>query len=250
MQVFGHRGAAGEAPENTIAGCKHAIERGVQRIEIDLQLSADGQLVVVHDTTVNRTTGAWGRVRDFTAKELYKLNATAAGPLWPGKRQVGIPTLDKLLRATAALKQYQLEVKPGNQRDMHAIAEQLAQRFANKRQAKSVVVTSSNSKLLQRLHELAPHIQRGLVASGKADLDRARRLNLEYFCCHWRLCNAFTVRKAREAGMHVSVWTVNEPALIRKLHALGVDSVISDYPSMALPLVSALQRPTPEQSPD
>ena len=72
MQVYGHRGAAGEAPENTIAGCLHAIERGARYIEIDLRLSSDNQLVVIHDKTLTRTTGKWGKPGKYKASELAK----------------------------------------------------------------------------------------------------------------------------------------------------------------------------------
>ena len=133
MQVYGHRGAAGEAPENTIAGCQHAIQRGVRHIEIDLQFSSDRQIVIVHDGTVDRTTKSKGKVSAHTAQQLKKMEATCFGPHWPGKKQIGIPSLEDLLSATPELKKYQLEVKPGSKRDMRAMAEGLAQRFANNR---------------------------------------------------------------------------------------------------------------------
>jgi len=242
MQVYGHRGAAGEAPENTIAGCLHAIDRGVRRIEIDLQLSADGNIVIVHDSTVNRTTNSKGKVRSFAARELQAMDARQFGPQWPGKQQVGIASLDKLISATEALDKYQLEVKPGPKRDMLRIAEMLAERFPARKQSRRFIITSSNTNILAFIGELAPHLERGIVATNKRDLNTAKALGLQYFCCHWKLCTPAYVRKAQAAGLHVSCWTVNEPSIIRKLYAMRVDSIISDYPSMALPLVSALKR--------
>ena len=85
MKIYGHRGAAGEAPENTLAGFLHAIEYGTQYVELDVQLSADGHLVVIHDSRVDRTTGIAGRVDQFTATELSKMDARQDCPPWPTK---------------------------------------------------------------------------------------------------------------------------------------------------------------------
>lgn len=242
MQLFGHRGAAGEAPENTIAGCLHAIERGVKRIEIDLQLSSDGQIVIVHDDTVNRTTKDKGRVKRFTARQLAAMDARQFGPQWPRKQDAGIPTLEELLQATKALHQYQLEVKPGPKAEMREIAGQLAERFKARREAARVIITSSDAFLLHEVGTRAPWLSRGMVATQGRHLNVAKDLGLQYFCARHTLCSAAMVRRAHAAGMHVSCWTVNEPNEVRRLHKAKVDSVISDYPSMVLPLLSGLER--------
>ena len=96
MLVYGHRGAGGEAPENTIAGCKHAIARGVQYLELDMRLSKDDQLVMLHDDTVNRTTDQQGKVSTYTVAELKKMDARRSGTPWPNKRDTGIVTLDAI----------------------------------------------------------------------------------------------------------------------------------------------------------
>ncbi len=242
MEVYGHRGAAGEAPENTIAGCRHAIERGVRRIEVDLQFSSDEQIVIVHDGTVNRTTNKKGKVSAHTARQLLHMEANRFGPVWPGKKSIGIPSLEKLLRSTPELKKYQLEVKPGSKRDMQKMANMLADRFASKKDAKRIIVTSSNTNVLSFIGELAPHIERGMVATAKGDLKTASTLGLDYFCAHWKLCTPALVKKAQAKGMHVSCWTVNDPGVVKTLYRMGVDSIITDYPSMAIPLVSSLMR--------
>jgi len=243
MQVFGHRGAAGEAPENTVAGCLHGIERGVRCIEIDLQFSSDRQIVIVHDTTVDRTTNCSGRVDSYTARELQHMDARAFGPVWSQKKNAQIPGLETLLRATSELQKYQLEVKPGSRNDMRAMAKKLAERFESKKEAKRIIVTSSNTHVLEFVKEFAPHLQRGMVATSKRDLNTAIKLELDYFCAKWDFCTRLLVRKAHQHDMHMSCWTVNDPEVVRKLYAMGVDSVITDYPSMAIPLVGSLMRP-------
>ncbi len=242
MQVYGHRGAAGEAPENTIAGCLHAIERGARRVEIDLRLSADDQLIVIHDKTLTRTTGKWGKPSRYKASELATMDARADGTPWPRKKNCGIPTLDALLKATDKIKRYQLEVKPDSKAVLKRIAWNLADRFETAEAARKVVVTSSNYFLHKYLADIAPHLKRGLVITRPGSFSNLDELGCDYCSMHWSACNPFTVKQLKKHDIHISVWTVNDAQIIRNLHRIKVDSVITDYPSMAVPLVAALER--------
>ena len=242
MLIYGHRGAAGEAPENTIAGALHAIERGTRYVEIDLQLSGDDQLVVIHDKTLKRTTGVLGKPSDYSARKLATLDARADGPLWPSKKNCGVPTLEAFLQATNKFKGYQLEVKPDTRANIRRVSYHLSERFKTAASAKQVVVTSSSKYLHRCLGEMAPHIRRGMVIWRPADVPTLLELGCVYGALDWSICNQRTVRKLKKAGVHVSVWTVNDAQMIGKLHKMNVDSVITDYPSMAIPLVTALER--------
>jgi glycerophosphoryl diester phosphodiesterase len=242
MHIYGHRGAAGEAPENTIAGCRHGIERGVKRIEIDLRLSADNELVVVHDKTLNRTTDSKGNVSSLRATELGKLDGRGDGPPWPRKKDTGVPTLDKLLDATPELEHYQLEVKSDSRAVMGTIAELLAERFPTASSAEKVVITSSNKIILKLLGEKAPHLQRGIVATNPTTFQAAYELKVDYFCMHWSICHPYFVKDLKRRNIKPSVWTVNDPTIIKNLHKMKVHSIITDYPSMAIPLVGSLER--------
>ncbi|MEH6605398.1 MAG: glycerophosphodiester phosphodiesterase family protein [Pseudomonadales bacterium] len=242
MTVYGHRGAAGEAPENTIAGCRHAIGRGVRQLEIDLRLSAEDELVILHDKTVSRTTNSRGKVSSFTNKQLAKLDARADGPLWPNKVDTGIPTLDALLTATPEVTHYQLEVKPDSVKMMRTIATLLAEKFPDEEAAERVVITSSNSDFHKILRSTAPYLQRGMVASRPNTFKAAVELECHYYCMHWANCNPYFIRQIKKSGMIISVWTVNETQLIKNLHKMNIPSIITDYPSMALPLISSIER--------
>lgn len=242
MAIYGHRGAAGEAPENTIAACRHAIERGVRRIEIDVQLSADQQLVVAHDKSLRRTCAVAGNVADYTAAQLTKLDGRNDGPRWTHKKDTGVPSLDKLLSATPEIEHYQLEVKPDSRRSMLAVAHLLAERLAEPAVAERCVVTSSSAVFLKLLAEQAPQLQRGIVATLPNAYVAAVELGVEYFCMHWSICVPYLVGQLRRRGMKASVWTVNDPQTIKSLHKMRVHSIITDYPSMAIPWVSALER--------
>lgn len=242
MQVYGHRGAAGEAPENTIAGALHAIERGAKYIEIDLQLSADDQLVVIHDKTLKRTAGRWGKPGKYTASEMAKMDAREDGPPWPRKKNCGVPTLEALLKATDKLSGYQLEVKPDSKAKIERVAQHLSERFDTTKAARKMVVTSSSVYLHQCLREIAPHITRGMVITRPDEVATLMELDCLYSAMHWSACDPYTIRKLRKAHVHVSVWTVNDAQMIKNLYKMKVDSVITDYPSMAVPLIGALER--------
>ncbi len=242
MIIYGHRGAAGECPENTIASCRHALARGVKKIEIDLQFAADDEIVIIHDTNVRRTTGARGLVNRLTSTELKKLDARASGPTWPNKRETGVPTLKALLKALPELTAIQLEIKATNRHDNHGILESLGEIFPNGRAAKGMTITCSSTRVLEAARNIVPWINRGYVST----IPDPRPVLDEYECSmlatHWSHCNPWLARSMRRRDVHLSVWTVNDPATIKNLYRMKVDSVITDYPSMAVPLLSSLTR--------
>jgi len=242
MQVYAHRCAAGEAPENTVAACRHAIERGARYLELDLRLSADGQLVVIHDKKVDRTTYDRGPVDNFTTKELAAMDARRSGPPWPRKRGAGIPTLNSILDATPEIKGYYLEVKSDVISTMEDIASLLAERIGSRHILKRVVVTSMDRHALHTVRDLAPRIPIGFISTltdARAVLDEFK---LQHLLLHWSACHPGILRHARNMGVSVAAWTVNDPQIIKALYRLKVDSVITDYPSMALPTVASLMR--------
>ena len=104
--LYGHRGAAGHAPENTLDGFLYARQIGVRAFELDVRFSADDQLVVIHDETLERTTHTIGRVRDFTVAQLNALDACAS---WPNP--AGVPSLVAVLQSHHDLPAFQIEVK-------------------------------------------------------------------------------------------------------------------------------------------
>lgn len=231
--IYGHRGARGEAPENTLPSFQHCLEQGVSRCELDLHLSADGELMVIHDPTLKRTTGQRGKVAERSAAELELLDARAGGPDWA--QPCPIPRLRTLFEH-CPFEHWQLEVKSASRvraaRTVEAIAA-LTREFGL---SHKVTVTSGSRTVLGALQELAPQLERGLVAE-HAWLDPlkvAQRHQCRLLALNWTLCSPERLRKAQHQGLHVSVWTVNEPALMRRLADLGVDSLITDFPGLAI----------------
>jgi glycerophosphoryl diester phosphodiesterase len=239
--VYGHRGARGEAPENTIAGGAHAVARGVRHLEIDLRLSKDEQLVVLHDERLKRTAAAAGKVSDYTAQELAALDARADGPPWPNKRRTGVPSLSALVKALPQVKHWQLELKGGRPRYNDKLAAATVDWLKNNRLP--CVVTSSDTDLLMAVKHQLPRQATGYVSTTADPGEVLERCGCEYLIAHWSTAlDAATLKPLQARGIHISTWTVNDASVIEALYQLKIDSVISDFPSMALPLVATLAR--------
>lgn len=224
-QVWGHRGASGAAPENTLAAFELAVRLGAHGVELDAQRSADGVVVVVHDETVDRTTAGTGRVVDLTADQLAAL---------------GIPTLAQVLdllaptglRVNVELKNG-VEPYPGLVEDVEAVT--AASRLAADAPER-ILYSSFNHRSLARLTELGSRVPRGV-------------LHVEAMVRPWEYAASFgaqalhpmavtvlaeEVALAHEAGMAVHAWTVDDPDAVRLLAAAGVDAVITNVPDVAL----------------
>ncbi|WP_263141782.1 glycerophosphodiester phosphodiesterase [Pseudomonas sp. RIT-PI-AD] len=230
--IYGHRGAKGEVPENTLASFQRCLEHGVRRCELDLHLSHDGELMVIHDPTLKRTTGRRGKVAERDAAELVTYDARLGGP---GALQAcPIPRLEELFER-CPFEHWQLEVKSASRvraaRTVEAIAALAERHGVNDK----VCVTSSSREVLRALQQVAPHLQRGLVAeyAWLDPLKVAANYGCTLLALNWTLCTPERLLKAQKQGLHVSVWTVNEPALMRRLADFGVDSLITDFPGLA-----------------
>ena len=231
--IYGHRGAKGEAPENTLASFKTCLEHGVKRCELDLHLSSDGELMAIHDPTLKRTTDRRGRVVDYTATELVEIDARKGGPGW--LHPCPIPRLETLFEQ-CPFEHWQLEVKSASR--TRAVTTVLAIREMAQRHGllDKVTITSSSREVLRAAAELVPDISRGLVAeyAWLDPLKVAQNYGCQYLALNWTLCTPERLLKAQRQGLHVSVWTVNEPALMRRLADFGADSLITDFPGLAI----------------
>ena len=230
--IYGHRGAKGECPENTLASFQRCLSHGVKRCELDLHLSRDGELMVIHDSSLKRTTGRRGKVSEHDAGELESYDARLGGPGW--NQPCPVPRLATLFEQ-CEFEHWQLEVKSASRvraaRTVLAIQE-LVERHGL---VDKVTVTSSSREVLRALNRLTPKLSRGLVAeyAWLDPLKVAKHHGCELLALNWTLCTPERLLKAQKEGLHVSVWTVNEPALMRRLADFGVDSIITDFPGLA-----------------
>ncbi|CBL46889.1 Glycerophosphoryl diester phosphodiesterase [gamma proteobacterium HdN1] len=234
MQLIGHRGARREAPENTLGGFAHLRSLGIQRVELDLHLTHDNQLVVNHDATTQRTTLQTGTISQLSAAALAGYNAAAQFKDWPHVEP--IPTLDQVLSEWPELESIQLEVKTANHYRIPAITQQLARTIEAHDLGERATVTSIDVRILAHMREYFPKIQRGYVAERfvRDPLATCHRLRCKFLVMDYRGLRADLVKNAHAAGMHVSTWTVNDLASARRMQALGVDSLISDCPTLML----------------
>lgn len=231
MIVYGHRGAKGEAPENTLAGFTHAHRHGIRHFEFDLVLSKDGKPVIIHDLTVDRTTGQKGNVANYTADELAAMDARRNSTSWP--RKVGVPALETLLDELPDLEHLQLEVKKDSRQRLNVLCNRLTEIIQRRDLYQRVAVTSSDTWFLQQIRRRDRHIPIGLVTERKfpRPVNLAARLHCDFLCINWKICSKTIVEDAHRRGLHVSAWTVNRIHDMLELEQQGVDSIISDYPT-------------------
>lgn len=246
MLIYGHRGARGEAPENTLASFASALQAGVTRVELDLHLSADHQLMVIHDPTLQRTTGIRGRVAAHTAEQLGRMDARLGLKGWPDP--CPIPTLEQLFQTFPQFEHYQLEVKSGSRGQAGAVLEAITDLVGRYQLQDKVVITSASRDLLRHARNNQCPLPTGLVEEyGMLDpVKSALRYQCRFLALSWKLCTPARVAQAQSHGLHVSVWTVNEPSLMLKLRDMGVDSLITDVPHLAMTVLSARPSPAPQ----
>lgn len=234
MLIYGHRGARGEAPENTLPSFRKALEAGVTRVELDLHLSSDNQLMVIHDPTLKRTTGIKGKIAAHTAAELMRLDARLGLAGWT--TPCPIPTLEQLFRECPEFEHYQLEVKSASAAQSRRVMSAVTPLVAEFGLEDKVVLTSSSRTLLRHVQQQPCRLPTGLVEEyGFLDpVKSALRYGCRFLVLNWKLCTPARVAQAQRQGLHVSVWTVNEPQLMLRLRDMGIDSLITDVPQLAM----------------
>ena len=229
--LVGHRGARGEAPENTLASFQVAIDAGVTEMELDVRLSSDGQLIVLHDSDITRTTGMQGNVRQFTRAQLGVMDARRNTPGWHSP--TGIPSLQEVVDLCGPQMRFQFEVKGADRAVLHQLAHHLTHMIHEQQLQSRVVVTSSHTGFLRMMGTMAPDIERGYVCEYRylQPTRRAQGLGCSWLIAHYSLVTPALMRRAHKRGLKVSVWTVNDLTEADRLTRLNVDSIITDYPT-------------------
>jgi glycerophosphoryl diester phosphodiesterase len=228
-----HRGASAECPENTLASFRRALELGAAMIECDLQLTADGHVVVFHDWTVERTTSGTGRVAALTLDEMRALDAGSwRDPRFAGER---VPTLAELLELTAGRCRLNLELKSreGDPRLVLAALTEVSRHGAIDR----VLFSSFHTGILERVRETSPQAAIAVLWSGPPfDLafDFARVVGAIALHPCVDAVTPEVVAEADARGLATNVWTVNSVDRMIELVGCGVAGIISDYPGRLL----------------
>jgi glycerophosphoryl diester phosphodiesterase len=231
VRILGHRGASSDAPENTLAAFRLALEQGADGVELDARLCGSGEVVVFHDERLERLTGGSGRVADTPWTELarMKVRAGPAGPS-PGRIPLLSEVLEELPRSSFINVELKSEDWPGTR-----VADAAGALLEAGRHEAHVVVSSFDARCLLRLALAYPRLRRGLLLDPDKPQLLQRHLALPLVgrdAVHpeARQVTEADVQRWHAGGREVAVWTVDDAELARRLAAWGVDTCITNRP--------------------
>ena len=221
-----HRGASAYAPENTVASFDKALELGAGHVEMDLHFSGDGQIVVIHDDTLDRTTNGTGPVASHTLTQLKQLDAGA----WFADRYAGerVPSLGELLERYKGEFHFHLEIK--------ARAEHLSERAIDLVRGYGwldrVTITSFQREPLQQARSYAPELPTGWLVRELEDgmVAQAQQMGVAEICPHASLVTADLVDDLHGKGFMVRAYGVGDEEVMRRVVDAGVDGMTIDFP--------------------
>ncbi len=240
--LVAHRGASSTHPENTLPSFEAALEAGADVVELDVRLTADGVPVVLHDPDVARTTDGHGLVHQLTLDQVRDLDASGRrGP------RSAIPTLREVLEALGGRIGLNLELKniPGEAAfdTRETVAEAAVALVRELDLVEDTLFSSFNWATLQRVRDLGPDLQTGLLTVAAVDPTSALQLAvaqghgflLPQSDALWEAGEGF-VAEAQAAGVRVGTWVLDDPEDVERAFAMGVDAVATNDPSSAIPI--------------
>ena len=232
--VIGHRGAAGEAPENTLVGLRRAHALGCKWVEFDVRLTADGELILLHDDRLERTTNGRGHACELTLAAIRRFDAGAwFDPLFVGEP---VPTLHEAIALLAELglgANIELKSEPGDALATALAATEILSR-SWPRHLPAPLVSSFSDQAVEAARDHAPDVPRGLLIRRVTTARQRRAADLGCMTInvdHQSLRPAIVTR-LREAGYFVMAYTVNDAVRADELWQWGVSSVFSDFPNI------------------
>ena len=237
--VIAHRGDSAHCPENTLASFASALEIGAAYAEFDVHLTRDGEVVVIHDATLDRTTSGRGAVRNLTLSEIRKYSAgypSRFGSTYAGER---VPTLGEVLGLLRERARAMIEIKPDAVTDdaEGGIEAHVVEEVRKAGMEKEVALISFERRALVRCRTLAPEIVRGhLFERGKAGdmLAGAREVGSELIMPEKQLLSEDLRDRAREAGVKVATWVVDDVEEMKRLMRFELYGIGSNRPGEML----------------
>jgi len=216
--IIAHRGASGYEPENTLRSVKKALELGADMVEVDVHVSRDGCMVVIHDARLERTTNGKGYVKDMTLKELKKLDAGL------GER---IPTLEEVVQLVRGKAQLVVEMKvPGTEERVQEIEENGLENEA--------LITSFYHPVIRRVKELNPNVQAGVIIASRPvkPVQPAIDANANALFPKYTFVDQQMVLAAHKNNLAVYPWTMDTLSEIKPLIEMGVDGIVTNKPDV------------------
>ncbi len=242
MKNFAHRGFSGKYPENTLLAYEKALDEGVDGIELDVQLTADGELVIMHDEKVDRTTDGKGLLASYTLKKLKKLDAS-----YIYRGQMGfnpVPTLREyfdLVKNIDLVTNIELKTGVNEYPGIEAKAYDMIREYGMEER---VILSSFNHFSVMRMKKLAPELIFGFLSDAWI-LDPGKYTKAYGIQCYhpsFVQLNQETVAELKSEGIRINTWTVNTEKQIRRLYHWGVDIMIGNYPDLAARVIGELKR--------
>lgn len=231
-RITAHRGASSAAPENTMYAFLAAAESGADYIELDVQLTSDGQLVVFHDEKLDRVTDGKGKLKDHTYEELQQLSA---GVKFGGEfADAKIPLLSEVFEELDGDILYNVEIKDYSNTD--ETVKKTVETIEEYGLVNSCYVTSFSYSVLKKVKALSPNIKTGLIANASASSFNKLKY-IDALSLNHLFVNSSVVNNAHQNGKRIFVWTVDNTNDIRRMSSLGVDNIITNRPKKATELV-------------
>jgi Glycerophosphoryl diester phosphodiesterase len=241
-QILGHRGASAEAPENTMVAFALAAQMGADGVELDVHLTSDGRVVVIHDDTVDRTTNGTGAVREMTFAQIRELDASIGKPGYSGAK---IPTLEEvyeLLQPTGMV--VNVEIKENAYDHGFLIIPKVLELETRYEMTGRIIYSSFNHYVLREMKECSAQIPTAILYS-EALVDvwqYAAQVPADGIHPYFEmLADPMLVTRCHESGQAVRPWTVNEENNLREMFRQGVDTIITNFPDRALRLRQEIQ---------
>jgi glycerophosphoryl diester phosphodiesterase len=234
-RIIAHRGYSSRYPENTLSAIRAAVEAGADMVEIDVQLTKDNAIVVMHDQSVYRTTNGAGLVKDLTLEQIRSLDAGSKfDPKFAGEL---VPTLEEALDAVHGQAMLNIEVKNvGSEGARTFMAQQIAALVSRKNYSAHVQVMAFDSDFMQEMRQTAPGMSMALLAINNSFGSKRRQavnLKMDGLNLLHNTVSADEVRDLHKAGIKTHVYTVNRQNSMLKALRKGVDGLITDYPEVA-----------------
>ncbi len=232
--ITAHRGASGLAPENTMSAMLKAIEVGSGYAELDVQETADGVIILLHDKTLQRTAGLDKNIWEMNYADLQGIDVGS----WFGEEFVNepVPTLEAIIDSVHGKMKLNIELKMNGHEKM--LEERVLKIIDDKNFADQCIFTSFKFAAIDKVKELNSAIRAGYIFSKMPEDVDVFTANVDLLSVNYKLVDKEFVDKAHATNKEVHVWTVNEPDEMKRLIGLGVDSIITNRPDILKKILS------------
>jgi glycerophosphoryl diester phosphodiesterase len=238
--IYAHRGASKYAPENTMAAFIKGVEMGAGGIELDVRLTKDGHVVIIHDDTVKRTSNGQGNVRDMSLEQLKALDFGS----WFSEEFKGekILTLEEAMKF-AAIHNLMLNVEL---KALHSIQRELVEKVEKIvmecEMVNQTIVSCFNHGYIKEMKAINPKVKTGMLytAAMIGTLDYALVLGASNIHPNYEFLDEYTARDCKKAGIGINVWTVDHEKDVKRMIELGVNGIITNTPDTVLQVMKSL----------